>query len=93
MNGKVLQPLNILFFSKKFPLPMDTGGKIRSGKILEGLKKHCHITLLCHFEARNDAPYLDQINMFCDDFHFVPWKEVRKYSFYFLRTNIGAFLL
>ena len=27
--------LKILFFSQRFPYPMDTGGKIRTGKLLE----------------------------------------------------------
>lgn len=83
--------LKVLFFSQRFPLPMDTGGKIRTGKMLEGLKKHFDITLLCHFEGLKDDPYLGQVKNLCDDFHYVLWKEVSKYSFLFYARVLVRF--
>ncbi|WNM63983.1 glycosyltransferase [Candidatus Nitrospira neomarina] len=83
MNTDGAKRLRVLFFSQRFPLPMDTGGKIRTGKMLEGLKKHFDITLLCHFESPKDEPYLGQVKKLCDDFQYVLWKEVFKYSFSF----------
>lgn len=83
LPGEDMKRLKVLFFSKRFPLPMDTGGKIRTGKMLEELTKHFSITLLCHLESIKDDPYLEQMNNFCEDFQPVPWKEVLKYSLLF----------
>ena len=75
--------LKILFFSQRFPYPMDTGGKIRTGKLLEQLKDVFDITLVSNVESPKDDEYLDQVKNLCAEFHPVPWKETKKYTFRF----------
>ena len=72
--------MKILFLSQRFLLPMDTGGKIRTGNILKQLAKHHEITLVSNVESPKDDSYLAQINMFCSRFVAVPWCEIPKYS-------------
>jgi glycosyltransferase involved in cell wall biosynthesis len=75
--------LKILFFAQRFPYPMDTGGKIRTGKLLEQLNDIFDITLVSNVESPKDDEYLDQVKKLCTKFHSVPWKEAKKYSFRF----------
>jgi polysaccharide biosynthesis protein PslH len=75
--------LKVLFFSQRFPYPMDTGGKIRTGKLLEKLSDLLNITLVSNVESRKDDAYLNQIGKLCAEFYPVPWKEAKKYSFRF----------
>lgn len=72
--------LKILFLSQRFLYPMDTGGKIRTGKILEHLKDLCDITLISNVESPKDDRYLKNIPNICHQFQGVPWKEVVKYT-------------
>jgi glycosyltransferase involved in cell wall biosynthesis len=75
--------LKVLFFSQRFPFPMDTGGKIRTGKILEQLKDVFEITLVSNVESPKDDEYLDQVKTLCSQFYPVPWKEANKFTFKF----------
>jgi glycosyltransferase involved in cell wall biosynthesis len=75
--------LKILFFSQRFPYPMDTGGKIRTGKLLEQLKDIFDITLVSNLESPKDDEYLAKVKNLCTEFRPVPWKETKKYSFKF----------
>ncbi len=59
---------------------MDTGGKIRTGKILEQLSKAHEITLVSNIEAEKDEAYLPEISRLCTRFVPVPWKEIPKFS-------------
>lgn len=59
---------------------MDTGGKIRTGKMLEKLRDIFDITLISNVESPQDDKYLPQITNLCSEFHPVPWKEIKKYS-------------
>ncbi len=71
---------------------MDTGGKIRTGKLLEKLKDTFDITLISNVESPKDDPYLDRIKNLCAQFHPVPWKEASKYSCHFyLKILVRAF--
>ncbi len=72
--------LRVLFASKRFLLPMDTGGKIRTGKILEQLKDTFDITLVSSVERARDDRYLGEVGRLCHEFHGVPWTEVPKYT-------------
>ena len=72
--------LRLLFLSQRFLYPLDTGGKIRTAKILEKLKERCDITLVSQVESPQDDPYLDEVKRLCSEFHAVPWRETRKYS-------------
>ena len=62
---------------------MDTGGKIRTGKLLEYLRQVFDVTLISNVESPKDDPYLGQVGKLCAEFYPVPWKEVRKYSLRF----------
>jgi hypothetical protein len=44
---------------------MDTGGKIRTGKILEQLVEDNEITLISNVESPKDDPYLPQLERLC----------------------------
>ena len=87
-NGK----LKVLFFSQRFPFPMDTGGKIRTAKLLEKLNDLFEITLVSNVESPKDDAYLDQVEKLCARFQPVPWKEAKKYSFrFYLKVLLGMF--
>lgn len=75
--------MKILFLSQRFLLPMDTGGKIRTGKILEQLSKLHEITLISNFEKKKDSQYLDKVQTLCKKFIPVPWAEINKHSILF----------
>jgi glycosyltransferase involved in cell wall biosynthesis len=69
---------------------MDTGGKIRTGKLLEKLKDVFDITLISNMESPKDDPYLERIPALCSSYHPVPWKETEKYSFRFYLKLMAA---
>ena len=75
--------MRILFLSQRFLLPMDTGGKIRTGNLLAQLSQRHEITLVSNYEAAKDAPYLDGMARLCARFVPVPWTETRRYSLRF----------
>lgn len=62
---------------------MDTGGKIRTGKILEQMSKEQEITLISNVESSKDTPFVNQMNRLCSKFISVPWKEPERYSISF----------
>ncbi len=71
---------------------MDTGGKIRTGKILEELHKTHTVTLVCHVEYPQDEPYHGEAKQFCTEFIPVPWREIKKFSLrFYLRCVKGLF--
>jgi glycosyltransferase involved in cell wall biosynthesis len=72
--------LRVLFFSQRFPLPMDTGGKIRTGKMLEKLKHIFDVTLISNMESPRDGEHVSKITNLCSEFYPVPWNEIKKYS-------------
>ena len=84
--------LKVLFFSQRFPYPMDTGGKIRTGKLLEQLKDVFDITLISNVESPKDDAYLDRMPALCSSFHPVPWKETEKYSLRFYLKLLAGML-
>jgi len=84
--------MKILFLSQRFLLPMDTGGKIRTGKILEQLSKRHEITLISNVESPKDDVYLPEMDRFCSKFLSVSWKEIPKYSLlFFIRLIFQMF--
>jgi len=84
--------MKILFLSQRFLLPMDTGGKIRTGKILEQLSKRHEITLVSNVESPKDDYFLPEMNRFCSQFLPVFWKEIPKYSVrFFVRLIFQMF--
>ncbi len=76
-NGKELK---VLFLSQRFLFPQDTGGKIRTGKILEQLNKRFSITVISNVESPKDDPYVPEMQKICDKFVPVPWKEIPRYT-------------
>ncbi len=84
--------MKILFLSQRFLLPMDTGGKIRTGKILEQLSKKHEITLISNVESPKDDCFLPEMDRFCSKFVPVFWKEIPKYSvLFFVRLIFQMF--
>jgi len=49
--------LRVLFFSSRFLFPQDTGGKIRTAKLLEGLKERWAVSLLSGFDPATDGSF------------------------------------
>ena len=72
--------MKILFLSQRFVVPMDTGGKIRTGNILKHLSKRHHITLISNFESSKDGVHLSDMKHLCDTFIRVRWREIKRYS-------------
>lgn len=66
MNGRP----RVLFFSSRFLFPLDTGGRIRTAKLLEALRAHWDVTLLGGFDAAADAPHRAEIESLVS--RFVP---------------------
>ncbi len=84
--------MRILFLSQRFVLPMDTGGKIRTGKILEQLNKDHELTVISNVESPVDDAYIAEMEGMCTKFIPVYWKEVKKYSVsFFLRLFFQTF--
>ena len=79
MNNKQKRT-KILFLSQRFLFPQDTGGKIRTGKILEQLNKHYDITVISNVELPKDEPYLSEMKRLCSKFVPVYWKEIKRYT-------------
>ena len=72
--------LRVLFVSKRFPYPADTGGKIRTARLLEHLSRRLDITLISNVEHPKDDSYLPEVHKLCARFEPVPWREVAKSS-------------
>jgi glycosyltransferase involved in cell wall biosynthesis len=72
--------LRILFLSKRFLYPMDTGGQIRTGKILEHLRDCLDITVISNVQSPKDDPLLPRMKAICTEFHAVRWTPIRKHT-------------
>lgn len=72
--------LRVLFVAKRFPYPADTGGKIRTARLLEQLNKRLDITLISNVEHPKDDPYLADIGKLCARFEPVAWQEAPRGS-------------
>src|SRR5690242_3556681 len=59
----------LLFLSERFLFPLDSGGKIRTAKLLEHLQTWFDITLVGHFDPGGDGPWLEDVNRVCTEFH------------------------
>ena len=87
-----LKQTKILFLSQRFLFPMDTGGKIRTGNILEYLKKIASINVISNVESPKDDKYFPQMNGLCDKFIPVPWKENPRYTLkFYLKIGMQSF--
>ena len=75
-----MEPLRILMYSQRFPFPMDTGGKIRTGQLLKQLHRRFHITLITNMEAEKDHEYINEVVTLCSQYYPIDWKEVPKFS-------------
>lgn len=62
---------------------MDTGGKIRTGKILEQLSREHDIVIVGNYDPEVDGPRLGEMQRFCRRYVPVPWKEPRRGSIAF----------
>ncbi len=72
--------LKVLFFSQPFPLPMDSGGKIRTGQLLRHLRRRFDITLVSTTDVSRDAPYTADLHDLCHRFYGVPRRTPRRGS-------------
>jgi len=73
---------------------MDTGGKIRTGKILEQLSKRHEITLVSNVESPKDNHFIPEMDRFCSRFLPVSWTEIPKYSvLFFARLMLQMFFI
>lgn len=87
-----MPPLRVLIYSQRFPFPMDTGGKIRTGQLLKQLNKKLHITLVTNMEKGKDEGRVEQVKALCAEYHPISWKETEKYSIrFFLKVIIRVF--
>jgi len=72
--------MRILFLSQRFLFPSDTGGKIRTGKILEQLTKEHEVTVISNVEYPKDEPYVSQMSSLCNKFIPVSYVEVKRFT-------------
>ncbi len=70
----------VLFLTQRFLFPMDTGGRIRTGKILEQLRNLWDITLVGNYEERTDRVHLEKMQALGERYLPVPWTEKKKRS-------------
>ena len=73
----------ILVLSQRFLFPMDTGGKIRTGNILEKLNDLVSLTVISNVEPPKDDKYIPLMEKICNKFIQVPWKEQPRYTLKF----------
>lgn len=64
-------------------MPMDTGGKIRTGSILTELSKRHEITWVGNFNPAKDSEYKNEVGRFCKRFVPVDWNEPERGSLAF----------
>ena len=81
--------LRVLFVAKRFPYPTDTGGKIRTARLLEQLCRHLDITLVSNVEHPKDDPYIGEVHKLGARFEAVPWREAAKGSARFYAHVVG----
>jgi len=77
----------LLFISPRYLLPADSGGKIRTGHVLRGLKGgYFDVTLVSPLPSERAADDPDQLALLCD--RFVGWPEpLRGPYFRYLRLR------
>jgi glycosyltransferase involved in cell wall biosynthesis len=84
--------MKVLFLSQPFLFPLDTGGKIRTAKLLEQLTEIFDITLVSNFDPSRDKPYVSRVKGLCREYHPVLWTPVKKYSpLFYLRLLVRMF--
>lgn len=83
--------LKLLFFSLPFPLPMDSGGKIRTGQLLRHLHRRFDITLLGAMDPDRDSVYRPHLSELCRTYHGVPRRTPRRGSaaYYFNAARLA----
>lgn len=62
----------VVFLSKRFLHPLDTGGKIRTARLLEQLRERWRITLIGHYDAEYDAAGRSYVESLGERFVAVP---------------------
>jgi polysaccharide biosynthesis protein PslH len=67
--------VNILFLAPRFPLPADTGGKIRTLNILKQLAKENKVHLACFSFEAEDEQLTGELKKLNVDVTLVPMKE------------------
>lgn len=81
----------LLFLSQRFLFPADTGGKIRTSKILEQLRRHFHVVLIGNVDGDEATRYREALARAADEFVGVPRREIARHSMrYYARTAVRA---
>lgn len=81
----------LLFLSQRFLFPADTGGKIRTSKILEQLRRDFHVVLLGNVDGDEAVRFREALAAAADTFVGVPRREVPRHSVrYYIRTAARA---
>ncbi len=82
----------VLFLTQRFLYPLNSGGQIRSAKLLENLRDLADVTLVSNVEVGKDDPYLEEMRKLCAEFVAVPYRRIRRGSLeFFLRAVSGLF--
>ncbi len=77
----------LLFVSPRFLFPADSGGKIRTGDILRGMKGGKYNIILASPVPDNHEIYKDSVAEICD--HFIHWPEQKPDLFYHLKRVLA----
>jgi len=64
--------MNVLFLSARFPLPLDTGAKIRTYHLLRGAAERHSVAFVTFSEGPDDAERANELREFCEDVVLVP---------------------
>jgi len=89
--------MNILFLAPRFPLPADTGGKIRTLNILKQLARENHVHLACFSFENDDAQLADDIKKLGIEVTLVPmnessiWKKAFGLYFYSIPFSLAKY--
>jgi len=70
--------MNILFVSARFPLPLDTGSKIRTFNLLKSAASAHAVTLVTFSEDPEDREYLSELYEFCEEVVLVPKQKASR---------------
>ncbi len=70
--------MRVLWIKSDFPLPADTGGKIRTKHLLVELAKRAEVTFLCYVTPDHEQKYLDEMRGYGIKVEAVVRKEENK---------------
>lgn len=72
--------MRILLLSPRPFYPANTGGRIRSSKLVEQLARWHELTIACFESAQDDPAQFERMRAACARLERVPWHETPRYS-------------